>query len=100
MPLSDLGYLGYKSYWQSVLSDIFHNNKASVFSVAELSALTSIRQEDIIATICGMGLFECWSSDNSVVVSASVLENFVLKKPRCLNVSCIIQGELYKKEFN
>ncbi|RPA95049.1 hypothetical protein L873DRAFT_1934104 [Choiromyces venosus 120613-1] len=56
MTLSDLGQKGYKSYWTSVLAETILNRKLKKpLTVTDLSQETWIHQEDVVATLKGMG---------------------------------------------
>jgi histone acetyltransferase MYST1 len=60
-PLSDLGALGYKSYWSAVLVRLLRDKIAQMggidyISIADLACLTSFQPEDIIATLQYLGL--------------------------------------------
>lgn len=51
-PLSDLGLLGYRSYWSQVLVELLRGERASSsISVQEISDRTMMKTEDIIATL-------------------------------------------------
>ncbi|RUS34865.1 myst histone acetyltransferase [Jimgerdemannia flammicorona] len=60
-PLSDLGLLGYQSYWASVLLGILRSTREGAISIRELSRATSIREEDVISTLSRLGLLKYWS---------------------------------------
>ncbi|RUS22668.1 hypothetical protein BC937DRAFT_88003 [Endogone sp. FLAS-F59071] len=63
-PLSDLGLLGYQSYWASVLLSILRTTpREGTVSIRELSRATSIREEDIISTLSRLGLLRYWSRE-------------------------------------
>ena len=49
-PLSDLGYLSYKSYWSRAVLEALNGTSGEV-SVNELSKKTNIRVDDIVATL-------------------------------------------------
>lgn len=60
-PLSDLGALGYRSYWASVLlrhirQHIVAGNSGSGLSIMDLSKTTSIFSDDIVSTLQLLGL--------------------------------------------
>lgn len=50
-PLSDLGQLGYRSYWSWQLLGILANTSSSELSIMDLVAQTSILPEDVIETL-------------------------------------------------
>lgn len=60
-PLSDLGALGYKSYWAATLIRLLRDriavsNQIESLTIADLSIVTSIQPDDIIATLQSLGL--------------------------------------------
>ncbi|TPX59685.1 hypothetical protein PhCBS80983_g02264 [Powellomyces hirtus] len=65
-PLSDLGWLGYRSYWQSVLIDIFRNNVGARPSIRDISLLTSIHEDDIVDTLESMDMLRYWQDENTI----------------------------------
>ncbi|OQR84899.1 histone acetyltransferase ESA1 [Achlya hypogyna] len=50
-PLSDLGLVSYRSYWTKVLLGILKDCPQKELSVMDLTKLTSIKNEDVIATL-------------------------------------------------
>ena len=65
-PLSDLGLLGYRSFWMSVLARFLKIFEGSVFSIYDISRATSIKEEDVIGTLCAMGLSRYWKGQHSL----------------------------------
>ncbi|KAJ3223010.1 K(lysine) acetyltransferase [Clydaea vesicula] len=65
-PLSDLGLAGYRSYWQTVLIDTLLENDGLSFTIKELSLLTSIRQEDLVTALVGLGFISDLKSQNNI----------------------------------
>jgi len=50
--LSELGRLGYTSYWTSTIARLLMNSQADIeYTVTEMSKLTSIHVEDVIFTL-------------------------------------------------
>ena len=92
-PLSDLGLVGYRSYWQVVLLDTFINNKGHTFTLLELSALTSIRQEDILSTLVYMGLLKWFHNENQVGYMQKIIFSFIF----LFRIPEDIVESLYKK---
>jgi histone acetyltransferase MYST1 len=54
-PLSDLGKLSYRSYWSWVLLEILRDFRGTL-GIKDLSAMTSITQNDIISTLQSLNL--------------------------------------------
>ncbi len=57
-PLSDLGQLGYNSYWSEQLLELLSdtNRSGSHLSIVEISRLTSFKTEDIVNTLQRLNL--------------------------------------------
>lgn len=62
-PLSDLGALGYKSYWSATLVRVLRDKVLpnltqfpTHITIADLTCLTSIQPEDVIATLVSLNL--------------------------------------------
>ncbi|ORX44681.1 putative histone acetyltransferase MYST1 [Piromyces finnis] len=76
-PLSDLGLVGYRTYWQSVLLRVIKNNPKMNFTLRELSLLTSIRHEDIVSTLGSMNMLKYWKGEHSLCVTPKMVEDFL-----------------------
>eukprot|EP00727_Mastigamoeba_balamuthi_P002710 m51a1_g12436 putative ham group protein (494) ;mRNA; f:832130-834197 len=72
-PLSDLGLLGYRSYWSSVLLDIVQRTRGNI-SIREMSQMTAIKSEDIIGTLQSLGLLKYWKGQHIISVTPKVIE--------------------------
>jgi hypothetical protein len=73
-PLSDLGYVSYRSYWSRVLLEVLCMHKRRNLSVNELSSFTSIKREDIISTLQHLGLVRYVKGQHIVSSTPKVLE--------------------------
>ena len=58
-PLSDMGKVGYKSYWTDTLLEALIINKGNI-SIKELSESTFIKADDIIQTLSSLNLVRYW----------------------------------------
>lgn len=65
-PLSDLGLVGYRSFWQSVLLRLLRSQKGQALTIKDLALMTSIRQEDIIATLSSMNMLRYWKGEHII----------------------------------
>lgn len=82
-PLSDLGLLGYRSYWKSQLLPILCETQN--LSIKELSQMTSIKTEDIISTLQTIDLVRYWKGQHILSLSQKVLADHlaaIQKKPK------------------
>ena len=78
-PLSDLGLLGYRSYWKSVLLELLSKQKAQL-SIKDMSLMTAIRPDDIITTLQSMGLIKYWKGQHLISVSPKVIEEHLSRQ--------------------
>ncbi|KAI8374329.1 acyl-CoA N-acyltransferase [Radiomyces spectabilis] len=58
-PLSNLGLLGYQSFWASTLLSALHPLKSNV-TIEELCWQTGIHEEDVISTLKRLDLLDYW----------------------------------------
>eukprot|EP01006_Ploeotia_vitrea_P042204 TRINITY_DN66613_c6_g1_i1.p1 TRINITY_DN66613_c6_g1~~TRINITY_DN66613_c6_g1_i1.p1 ORF type:complete len:552 (-),score=282.87 TRINITY_DN66613_c6_g1_i1:95-1750(-) len=80
-PLSDLGAVSYKSYWKKVLLDILRDRKKPL-SVHDLSRMTSIMHDDIIATLRDMGVIKYAKGEHVISVPKSLIDASNKKRKR------------------
>jgi histone acetyltransferase MYST1 len=72
-PLSDLGYLSFRSYWTTELVEIL-KNKRGPLSIRDLSKMTSIKTEDIISTLQSLNLIKYYKGQHVISLTPKVLE--------------------------
>lgn len=72
-PLSDLGYLSFRSYWTTELLEILRQKRGPL-SIRDLSKLTSIKTEDIIATLQSLNLIKYYKGQHIISLTPKVLE--------------------------
>lgn len=65
-PLSDLGLLGYRSYWSLVLVDLLRNEDSSALSIYEISEKTMMKTEDIIGTLQALNLIQYYEGQHII----------------------------------
>ena len=92
-PLSDLGKLSYRSYWSWVLLEILRDFRGTL-SIKDLSAMTSITQNDIITTLQSLNLVKYWKGQHVICVTPKLVEEHLksseYKRPTLtVDVSCI-----------
>jgi GNAT superfamily N-acetyltransferase len=71
-PLSDLGQVSFRSYWTRVLLEILrdHHN----VSIKDLTAMTSIRYEDVVTTLQTLNLIKYWKGQYIISVTAKHID--------------------------
>ena len=57
-PLSDLGQLSYRAYWTWVLFGVLRRFQGPELSIMDLVRITSIKPEDVMATLQYHGLIK------------------------------------------
>lgn len=72
-PLSDLGWLSYRSYWTNVLLEVLRHHKGSL-SIKDISKMTAIKNEDIINTLQQLNLIKYWKGQHIISVTPRVIE--------------------------
>lgn len=92
-PLSDLGKLSYRSYWSWVLLEILRDFKG-ILSIKDLSAMTSITQNDIINTLQSLNMVKYWKGQHVICVTPKLVEEHLkseqYKRPRLtVDPSCL-----------
>ena len=65
-PLSDLGLLSYRSYWKYELLTLISEHPRRSLTVLDLVKMTSVKADDIVATLQHLGLTKC-SGGNEVL---------------------------------
>lgn len=65
-PLSDLGLLGYRSYWSQVLVDLLRNEKTSALSIYAISQKTMMKTEDIVGTLQALNLIQYYEGQHII----------------------------------
>ena len=79
-PLSDLGLLGYRSYWSSVLLNILRDFQGSL-SIKELSQMTAFKPEDIINTLQFLNLVKYWKGQHVICVTPKLIKERLKSMP-------------------
>uniref|UniRef100_K3X8D6 histone acetyltransferase n=1 Tax=Globisporangium ultimum (strain ATCC 200006 / CBS 805.95 / DAOM BR144) TaxID=431595 RepID=K3X8D6_GLOUD len=82
-PLSDLGLVSYRSYWTKELLRILKDYPEKEVSIMELTRMTSIKNEDIIATLQHLNMIKYFNGQYVYVVPEQMIEeqlNKVTKK--------------------
>jgi len=73
-PLSDLGWLSFRSYWLQVLLEILRNHQSSGLSIKDISQMTSIKTEDIISSLQSLNIIKYWKGQHIISVTSKLLD--------------------------
>jgi histone acetyltransferase MYST1 len=82
-PLSDLGALGYRSYWAGVILRVLKKFNGFILSVVDITIATSILAEDVVSTLSMLGLLQKSSTpgdDGYLIYAPPDLIDELLKK--------------------
>lgn len=78
-PLSDLGLISYRSYWQSVILEYLCNYKGTNISIRDLSQETAVNGYDIVSTLQALGMLKYWKGKHVVLTKKEILDEFRVK---------------------
>ena len=103
-PLSDLGKLSYRSYWSWVLLEILRDFRGTL-SIKDLSAMTSITQQDIVQTLQSLNLVKYWKGQHVICVTPKLVEEHLksseYKRPSLMvDPACIRWQPPLKQKLN
>lgn len=82
-PLSDLGALGYRSYWASTILRVLKKFTGHILSVVDITTATSILAEDVVSTLSMLGLLQkstIPADDGYIIYAPPDLIDELLKK--------------------
>ncbi|KAJ1399131.1 acyl-CoA N-acyltransferase [Ochromonadaceae sp. CCMP2298] len=82
-PLSDLGWVGYRSYWAHTLLVVLKDYPAQVVSIMDLCRLTSILPGDVLATLHMLDLVQ-YSGDRDRATTSEQSDDVVQPTLECL----------------
>jgi len=87
-PLSDMGLVGYRSYWAQVLLRILQTHRGAI-SIEQLSQLSAIRIDDVMSTLQALHLIKYWKGQHMLCISPKVLRDYVYfeQGPSCSEAS-------------
>ncbi len=75
-PLSDLGKLSYRSYWSYVILKVLKDHAEEPLSVRQISQLTSIKSDDVLATLQSLQMIKVWKGQHVISVSQKVINDY------------------------
>ncbi|KAF2141956.1 uncharacterized protein K452DRAFT_227675 [Aplosporella prunicola CBS 121167] len=67
-PLSDLGLLGYRAYWQEVIVDLLMEPGRTEGNIEELGALTAMTTNDVLHTLQNLNMLRYTSKNQHIIV--------------------------------
>ncbi|CDW59910.1 histone acetyltransferase KAT5 [Trichuris trichiura] len=89
-PLSDLGLLSYRSYWKQTILEILVNLEKEShdhpqISVMDICNKTSIKKEDVLATLQLLNVIQYYKSQHILVIDKDMIETSILRiDPTCI----------------
>lgn len=73
-PLSDLGLLGYRAYWQETIVDLLLQDTKSEVTVEELASLTSMTTNDVLHTLQNLNMLRYSKGQHVIVLTNAIVE--------------------------
>ncbi|KAF2083275.1 hypothetical protein K490DRAFT_52099 [Saccharata proteae CBS 121410] len=73
-PLSDLGLLGYRAYWQEVIVDLLLEPGRTEGNVEELGALTAMTTNDVLHTLQNLNMLRYSKNQHVIVLTDAVIQ--------------------------
>ena len=73
-PLSDLGLLGYRAYWQDTIVDLLTEERRSEVTVEELGSLSAMTTADVLHTLQNLNMLRYSKGQHVVVLSDAIVE--------------------------
>lgn len=65
-PLSDLGLLGYRSYWSQVLVELLNKERKESLSIVAISEITMMKADDIVGTLQALNLIQYYEGQHII----------------------------------
>ncbi|KAJ6500116.1 histone acetyltransferase, MYST superfamily [Mycena vitilis] len=75
-PLSDLGLLGYRSYWADTILELLMNSGDGEMSIDDIAQKTAITHADVTNTCATLGLFKHYKGSHIICLNNAVLERY------------------------
>lgn len=101
-PISDLGLLSYRSYWQWIILNELVNQTGDI-SLVDLSMVTGISECDIVYTLETLKLLHYWNGSSNVIIRQDSLKKLIesgkFRRPSLLIVeSCVFHDRIVFKK--
>ncbi|XP_022240060.1 histone acetyltransferase KAT6B-like isoform X2 [Limulus polyphemus] len=79
-PLSDLGYISYKSYWKSVILEYLYNYQDKKITITSISKATGLNPHDIATTLQCLDMIKIGENERPILnVNKSMLDQHMAK---------------------
>ncbi|KAF2789570.1 hypothetical protein K505DRAFT_312967 [Melanomma pulvis-pyrius CBS 109.77] len=72
-PLSDLGLLGYRAYWQETIVDLLMDGKVEA-NIEDLGATTAMTTNDVLHTLQNLNMLRYSKNQHVIVLTDAVIE--------------------------
>ncbi|KAI9851846.1 MAG: Histone acetyltransferase [Thelocarpon superellum] len=72
-PLSDLGLLGYRAYWQETVVDILMDGRSDI-TVEEIGALSAMTTNDVLHTLQNLNMLRYSKGQHVIVLTDAIVE--------------------------
>lgn len=75
-PLSDLGAVSFRSYWQRAVLDCLRQHPRGDVSVQDISEATMMTPQDVTDTLKQLGLLQYWKGTHYINASAKLVDEY------------------------
>ncbi|RPA96623.1 hypothetical protein L873DRAFT_1772477 [Choiromyces venosus 120613-1] len=72
-PLSDLGLLGYRAYWQDTIVDLLLGNKGLETTIDELAGMSAMTTQDVIHTLQNLNMLRYFKGQHVICLTDAIL---------------------------
>jgi histone acetyltransferase HTATIP len=72
-PLSDLGLLGYRAYWQEIIVDLLMDGRVEA-NVDDLGAASAMMTNDVLHTLQNLNMLRYNKNQHVIVLTDAVIE--------------------------
>ncbi|PAA88413.1 hypothetical protein BOX15_Mlig000519g1 [Macrostomum lignano] len=98
-PLSDLGKVTYRSYWEYAILDYIQSHPSC--TVRDICSATAISRDDVQDTLHGLGLLQYWRGSYDLCLPQRTVQEHLLRilprKPQLIDAACLQWSPLYPK---
>ncbi|KAK5000440.1 Histone acetyltransferase [Elasticomyces elasticus] len=81
-PLSDLGLLGYRGYWEEAIVDLLVDGDLKVSSVDEIASTLAMTVNDVLHTLSYLNMLKISKNNHVIVLTNAILERHSARKAK------------------
>ncbi|XP_002165676.2 histone acetyltransferase KAT7 isoform X1 [Hydra vulgaris] len=95
-PLSDLGLMSYRKYWEEKLLQYLLEYSEDQITIKGLSEIMSIHPSDIVSTLQFLGMLKYWKGKHLILLRKEIIDEYTTKaksrenKDRVIDPVCLV----------